>query len=310
MSSVPDTLGLIHPDVAKHLLAFPGFALDESSTPASFLITAPTEPERTANLAHAFAALRPLASSDDALAYLAKWRDEVKPIHSPDGETILCSVERAAAALLGIMHYGSHLLAYRRDADTQELRLWVSKRSATTKAYPGMLDSTAAGGIPSYESPFDTVVREAFEEASLPMDVVAAHAKLASAVTVDVFLAPYITQPGTDFVYDIELSGKEWEGIEPHSNDTEVEWFKLLSMEEIKQEMMAGRVKPTSAAIFLDFMVRHGVLGEVEGDLEPVGERLRSRFIFPWWNAARDAHLIGKDAFSKALVQRKQDQAR
>ncbi len=46
--------------------------------------------------------------------------------------------------------------------------LWVARRAATKALDPGKLDHVTAGGVPAGLSPFETLVKEAEEEAAIP----------------------------------------------------------------------------------------------------------------------------------------------
>jgi 8-oxo-dGTP pyrophosphatase MutT (NUDIX family) len=52
------------------------------------------------------------------------------------------------------------------------VKFWVPRRARNKQTYGGMLDNTVAGGISTGEVPFECLVREASEEASLPEDLV------------------------------------------------------------------------------------------------------------------------------------------
>ena len=79
-------------------------------------------------------------------------------------------VERFATALFGLTTRGAHLVAYQMDQD--DMKVWVPCRSDHLYTYPNMLDTTVAGGVKSGVSPFQTIVEEAEEEASLPEDLI------------------------------------------------------------------------------------------------------------------------------------------
>jgi hypothetical protein len=49
--------------------------------------------------------------------------------------------------------------------------------------WPGYLDNSVAGGIPSGMSNFETLVKESMEEASIEENLVRTHAKCAGAVS-------------------------------------------------------------------------------------------------------------------------------
>jgi 8-oxo-dGTP pyrophosphatase MutT (NUDIX family) len=88
-----------------------------------------------------------------------------------------------------------------------------------------MLDNTVAGGIAAGEDPFESLVREADEEASLPEEIVRKDTKACGTVTYihvrDERAGGEIgfIQPECQFVYDLELPAD----VVPKPNDSEVE---------------------------------------------------------------------------------------
>lgn len=173
-------------------------------------------------------------------------------------------MERAAVTLLGIVSYGIHMIAYTRCAETNEPKLWISKRSKTVAIYPGLLDNCVAGGISTGEIPFESLVREAHEEASLPADLVRANAKACGTLS---YLHTRnaraggeigLLQPDVHFLFECELPAD----VEPKPFDDEVEWYQLWDIEQIKEGLRMAKFKPSFALVMLDFFVRHGVLNE------------------------------------------------
>lgn len=53
------------------------------------------------------------------------------------------------------------------DPISGECKIWIAKRSATKTKDPSLFDNIAAGAIATWDSPRDTIIREAEEEASL-----------------------------------------------------------------------------------------------------------------------------------------------
>jgi 8-oxo-dGTP pyrophosphatase MutT (NUDIX family) len=219
-----------------------------------------------------------------------------------EGErTLLCSVERAASALFGIVTYGCHMSAYVRSSlsssspsSVEDLKLWVPRRAATKSTYPSMLDNTVAGGIATGESPFECIVREAAEEASLPEELVRRKARSVGAVTYFHVRDERaggetgLLMPECQFVYDLDLTperqadGKDMEReVTPKPEDGEVEGFELMGVSEVKDAMRKGEFKPNCAVVLLDFFVRHGLITaeDEEGFVEICG-RLHRRLEF------------------------------
>ncbi|KAL8399606.1 hypothetical protein RB594_000124 [Gaeumannomyces avenae] len=224
------------------------------------------EPERTRRVAAVAQHLREAA----AFPILVKgWRDELWPVFGPggrnnnnnDGELVF-SMERAALGLVGSMRYGVHLNAYVVAPEAPHgIRVWVPTRAATKSSFPGMLDNAVAGGLMTGEDPFECMVREADEEASLPGQVVRANARAAGAITY-----VYVTDarsgeeghvyPECEWVFDLELP----EGTTPRPKDGEVESFAPMDVPDVQANLAAGRFKPNCAGVTLDFFMRRGII--------------------------------------------------
>lgn len=215
---------------------------------------------------------------------LKNWRNEIWPVYGRNGE-LLFSMERSAVGLFGYMRYGIHLIAHVRCPSAPHgIKLWVPKRSKVKSAWPGLFDNTVAGGLMTDENPFECVIREAEEEASLPEYIIREHAKLAGTVKY-IFMTE--SRPGIDegyvypecqWVYDLELP----DDLIPEPNDGEVESFSLCTVDEVRQQLAAGRWKPNCAVIILDFFVRRGILTpENEPHFDEIETRLRRKMPFP-----------------------------
>jgi len=147
-----------------------------------------------------------------------------------------------------------------------------------------MLDNAVAGGIASGESPFESLVRECEEEASLPEALVRERVKACGTVTYFYIRGEKaggetrLLQPECQYVYDLELP----QDVIPKPGDDEVEEFYLWSVEEVKEAMARGEFKYNTAAITLDFFIRHGMLtAENEKDYIEIVSRLHRRLEFP-----------------------------
>ncbi|KAK4544322.1 hypothetical protein LTR36_004213 [Oleoguttula mirabilis] len=285
----PETeLGYILPSVATVFRGLPDWKINDEERSLT-LITGSTEAERSRAVAMTTQALR----ATGHFVILKGWRDELYPIYGPKGE-LLFSIERASSALFGVVTYGCHMTAYTKTkrakseaevgGEVEEMQLWIPRRAATKQTYPGMLDNTVAGGIATGEKPFDSMVRESAEEASLPEELVRTHAKAVGTVTYFHIRdhraggETRLLQPECQYVYDLELA----EDVVPKPSDDEVAGFELKSLEEVKEALRNGEFKPNCAMVLLDFFVRHGVLTaeEEEGYVEIV-TRLHRRFEFP-----------------------------
>ncbi|KAH8156632.1 hypothetical protein CIB48_g11614 [Xylaria polymorpha] len=200
-----------------------------------------TEPERTA----AVGAVMQYWRDNNTFDVLRGWRDELWPVYGNDTE-VLYSAERSGIGILGVARYGVHMTGYVRDAAAPYgIRIWVPRRAPNKSTYPGMLDNTVAGGLMTGEDPFECIVREADEEASLPEDLMRARAKFTGMAT---FI--HVTDeraggeagqiyPETQWVYDIELPTDQ----RPTPKDGEVAEFYLWTVDEIRRGATQGEIQ-------------------------------------------------------------------
>jgi 8-oxo-dGTP pyrophosphatase MutT (NUDIX family) len=170
-------------------------------------------------------------------------------------------LRRSAAGLFGVACRGAHMTAFVRT--DEGMKIWVSRRSEHLFTYPGMLDTTVAGGVKAEQSPFECIVQEAEEEASLPKDYVRTHACASGVIT-------YVSKRGEKksgsdsglmvpdciYVYDIELPAN----MIPKPNDDEVQGFYLMDLDKIKASMLNEEFKPNCASVMIDFFIRHGII--------------------------------------------------
>ncbi|KAL5338639.1 NUDIX hydrolase domain-like protein [Aspergillus crustosus] len=221
------------------------------------------------------------AVKQDTFKVLRGWRNELYPVFGPGGEFLL-ELERSASPLFGIVSYGVHATAYVEDGE--ELKLWIPRRSKTKQTYPSMLDNTVAGGMSTGEKPYECLVREAMEEASLPEDVVRASTTPVGCVSYTYVRDSRaggetdLVQPEVEYVFDIKLPAD----VIPKPNDSEVEEFCLLTIQETKKALANAEFKPNCAMVLIDFFIRHGILTpENEKDFLEIITRLHRRLDSP-----------------------------
>jgi 8-oxo-dGTP pyrophosphatase MutT (NUDIX family) len=271
-------LGYMLPSVAEVFRNIPSWSLDDETRTLT-LTAGSTAAERSKAVETTLLAMRETGH----FKVLNKWRDELYAVYGRNKE-LLFNVERSASPLLGVVTYGVHLTAYTRAKGTGEIKIWTPRRARTKQTYGGMLDNAVAGGIASGESPFESLVRECGEEASLPEDLVRKNVRAAGTVTYYYIRDERaggetgLMQPECQYIYDLELP----EDVVPRPGDDEVEEFYLWSVEEVVGAMERGEFKPNCALVVLDFLVRHGFLtSESEGDFVEIVSRLHRRLEFP-----------------------------
>lgn len=208
------------------------------------------------------------------------WRNERFPIYGPQKEFLL-SMERSATPLFGVVTYGVHMTGY--VVTDQGMKIWTPRRALNKQTYPGMMDNTVAGGLAVGEKPFECLVREAEEEASLPADLVRT-AQTCGALTYfhvrDAMAGGEtdLCQPECEYIYDLKMPPD----VIPQPSDNEAIDFQLLTIAEVQDAMAAGKFKPNCAHVLLEFFVRHGILTpENEPDYVQILAKLHRRLEFP-----------------------------
>lgn len=190
-------------------------------------------------------------------------------------------IERFATALFGVTSRGAHLVAYCHGKSG--MMVWIPRRAAHLYTYPNMLDTTVAGGVKSGVPPFQTIIEESDEEASLPESLIRERARCRGVIShMNVTGKDFpgeqgLVTPDYVYVYDIELP----EDVIPKPHDDEVSSFTLMPVEELRAALLREEFKPDSAAVLIEFLVRHGIITpESEPDFVEISMRLHRRLPF------------------------------
>jgi hypothetical protein len=93
-------------------------------------------------------------------------RGEPFDLRAAPAGPVLARLDRGAIPAFGIIAQGVHVNGLVRGPEG--LRVWVGIRARHKPVAPGLLDHIVAGGIPAGLTPWDTLVKEAAEEASVP----------------------------------------------------------------------------------------------------------------------------------------------
>jgi 8-oxo-dGTP pyrophosphatase MutT (NUDIX family) len=270
-------VGHILSSVAEIFRGLTDWAIDDDERTLT-LTAGATEAERSHVVMQTLVAMR----ETKHFQVLQKWRNELYPVYGRNRE-LLFNVERCASTLLGVVTYGVHMTAFVRLKDGS-MKIWISRRARNKQTYGGMLDNAVAGGIASGEVPFEGLVRECEEEASLPEALVRERARACGTVTYCYIRderaggETRLLQPECQHVYDLELP----EDVVPKPCDDEVEEFYLWSIKEVQEAMSKAEFKPNCALVMLDFFIRHGILtSENEKDYIEITSRLHRKLGFP-----------------------------
>ncbi|GME85076.1 unnamed protein product [Ambrosiozyma monospora] len=231
-------------------------------------------------------ALSDLASQwreENVFETLKGWRNELYTIYDNTKKPYM-RLERALCPLLGIVMYGCHINGYVKDEETDEIKLWIPRRSATKPTYPGMLDNMVAGGLGYPHGCFDTCVKECYEEAGLEPEYVKKHLKSVGMISylyqksMDFDSEDGLIQPEVEYTYDLKLD----KTVIPHPVDNEAEDFQLMSIAEVDKRLRNGEFKPNCAGVIIDFFIRHSIVTpESEPDFLTIVGKLHRLLPFP-----------------------------
>ncbi|KZT26170.1 hypothetical protein NEOLEDRAFT_274168 [Neolentinus lepideus HHB14362 ss-1] len=229
----------------------------------------------------------------------SKWRNEMYPVYAnPFGaqyvkdeekgtENYVFEMERSACALFGVVTYGVHMTVYEEDEEGS-IKIWVPTRAKTKPTWPGYLDNTVAGGIPSGLSAWTAIVKESMEEASIDPAIVQTHAKAVGAISYFFATKAGWLQPEIEFVYDLRIPSSiaypDREKFRPKPLDGEVEAFELLPLDEVLKRMRLGLFKANCAVVIIDFLIRKGfITPDNEPNYMEILTRMHSRFEYEKW---------------------------
>lgn len=199
-------------------------------------------------------ALAPVNRALHEAGLVRAWRNELFALPHPGTLETLARIERAAARFWGTLTLGAHATGFVRGADGRPSHLWIAQRAFDKATDPGKFDNLIGGGVGFGQTPRDTLVREAFEEAGL------APAEAAKAAPGHVIALARDIAEGYQqewlYGFDIELP----HGRAPVNQDGEVAGFQLLTVEEAAALAAGDTMTVDAALVTLDFLLRHALL--------------------------------------------------
>jgi len=180
-------------------------------------------------------------------------RGEAFDVRLGDETPPLTTIDRGAVPSFGITSRGVHCngLVHRPDG----LHIWVARRAASKLLDPGKLDHIVAGGISAGMGPADTLLKEAGEEAAVPL-ALAAQARPVARIRYDMERAEGLRR---DIVvaYDLDLPAD----FIPNPADGEVEHFELWPLTRVYETLATtDDFKFNVALVLIDLLIRHGLI--------------------------------------------------
>jgi len=182
---------------------------------------------------------------------LMRWRGEAFDVRArPDGP-VLSTIDRGGLPAFGIEAQGVHLDGLVRRADG--LHIWIARRSATKALDPGKLDHIVAGGMPAEHTPFETLVKEAAEEAAMPAAL--AGRAVATGVLHYAMERPEGLRRDVLHCYEVELP----EDFVPRAHDGEVAGFELWPLPRLAAALRGGgaEFKFNVVVVLAGLLLRH-----------------------------------------------------
>jgi len=250
-----EQLGWTNKDFAKHLEAFDTvFTID--SQRLSFVEPLNTPDKRSQAIALVLEALHQQGVIDS-------WVGEYYGVTQTYGETPRFLMERAAVTFLGVRGYGVHLNGLVKKADG--IHIWVARRTRDKPFWPGMLDQMVAGGQPAGIGRMENVIKEAAEEANIPLNV----AKTAKLVSTLHYCGETHRGMSVDTLFNYDL----WlpEDFIPENTDGEVDEFILMPLEEMARITDTTKeFKDNCNLVNIDLLIRFGLLGPTHPDFEEI----------------------------------------
>jgi len=257
-------VGFVRRDNARRLEAFPH--IFRLSTDAVAL---------AGTIEGADAATRALGEATDGLiraGVVKPRRNEIFAITDGWGGPLLFELDRGMIEFFGVPAYAVHLNGWRPGTDGPAF--WIAKRAMNKAMAPGKLDNMVAGGLGAGYTAWQTVLKEAGEEAGLTK-ALAIRAQAAGAIRYRIEL-PDGMRDEVLFVYDIQLPMD----FVPCNTDGEVEDFRLLPVREcLRLVRETDQFMYDVNLVLIDFGLRHGLIVPEEPDYLALLEGLHGSLV-------------------------------
>jgi 8-oxo-dGTP pyrophosphatase MutT (NUDIX family) len=181
-------------------------------------------------------------------------RHEEFDVRAGDETPAIARIDRGAVPSFGVTSRGVHCNGLVRRADG--LHVWVARRAADKLLDPGKLDHIVAGGISAGMGPADTLLKEAGEEAAVPL-ALAAQARLVGTIRYDMERAEGLRRDLL-YCYDLDLP----EDFVPRPSDGEVEAFELWPIARAVAAVREGdSFKFNVSLVLIDLFLREDCIG-------------------------------------------------
>ncbi len=234
-------VGWVRPDIMDELAEFPTMRLSLDSVSL-------TDP----------AALPGMSRALSERGYF-RWRNEEFDVRAdPEGPS-LARIDRGAIPSFGVMAAGVHVNGL--VGSGPDMKVWVGKRAMDKLLDPGKLDHIVAGGVPAGLTPFETLIKEAAEEAAIPASL-ARDARLVGHVTYAMDRPEGLRRDWLS-CYDLRLPAD----FVPAPSDGEVESFTLLPIARVAEIVRdTDEFKFNVNLVLIDLFIRMELIRGIEAE--------------------------------------------
>jgi 8-oxo-dGTP pyrophosphatase MutT (NUDIX family) len=195
------------------------------------------------------------------------WRDESFALFDPATRRRLAKMERAATRFWGTLTLGAHATGFVADAAGRPTHLWIAQRAFDKATDPGKFDNLIGGGVPDGQTPWQTLLREGWEEPGLAPEL------LASATAGSVLELRRDVQEGLQhewlYSYDLQLPP----ALHPMNLDGEVAGFECMPLVEAFELARSDTMTVDAALVTLDFALRRALLPPAQA--RPLGAAMQ-----------------------------------
>lgn len=197
------------------------------------------------------------------------WRGEAFDVWEMPHEPVLATIDRAALPAFGIAAEGVHVNGLVRGEE--EILVWVARRARDKHLDPGKLDHIVAGGVPAGLTPWETMLKEAEEEAAIPADLASQACHVG--IVAYVMERPEGLRSDRLHCYDLLLP----ESFRPRAIDGEVEAFELWPVSRALHTVRTtDDFKFNVNLVLIHLFLRLGIIEQ------PEAEALRKSFVRPF----------------------------
>ncbi len=184
-----------------------------------------------------------------------KIRNEDFFVRSYDGSKILAKADRSIIPILGTPAFGVHVNCF----DEESKKLWVAQRSANTYTHPNKLDNLVGGGVNASCGIFQTMQKEALEEAFINEEL-SKNAKFREIIHYQSYnQSSYHIRNDYLYIFDLKLP----KGFTPFNQDNENQAFLLLENKELKSKLYnTDDFKFNSELVVLSYLIRNQLIDD------------------------------------------------